>query len=930
MKKITLLIGLCFPFIGKSQPANMNLNNSTCGYYSNSAMTLSGTTNTFVVGTGGDYLFKSVTSVHIPVGTHISTSTSATGKFNASICNNQLDAVILPPVDINHVPEFSKVEFGIDLATISSLGGTSIDNRISAFLSDATGNYKPGTIGYTTAFNAGTIINPYDPQQISVDAVLFKPLTNVNPVIRHGFYFKDVTSTSTDWTTAIAGREFRVRFAPDVQGLWTGYINIYIGNQLLIENKAISFNVEGPLIAMKSGFVQKGPKPQYLQYSGTGDTYIPVGNNYSWSQEQYYCATQNCLNTADHRMAHGVRSEFTNFINLLTDQPAGNGGNTTRLLMCPWGMQIEFEKLGNYDSRQIEMSELDAYIDLLEQKNVKLILGQLIADLHVKTDQNPAVYTEGWLANPYNGNISGQSTYPNYKFKGINGITTCADLYNPANSGYATALQFFKNRWRYIEARWGYSTAISSYELLTEADVMDENYWANGMETNVANWCNGISQYLKESEGSKHLTTVSYLGDNFLLSNNMHHAQVWNKPYIDMISGHTYMDRDATDRINFQNVKDAKSEYPSKPVMYNEMNPMEFDNITYCTDIALHNSTWASMFSGSVGPGLSWESRRYNIALWGPPFVNPAQPNQNYGDTTKYEGEYERNYPALLAYLYPIDFKTTTYSNYSSLQPTGTPYYEIFDMVNNTQERAFGWIHNRSFNKYKDYKSLNNTGTYPNMSDLRNAPENAWFKNNAPQTATANGGYFQDEDNYNDVFGTGFSPMGRSGDFVVISNLLINTPYDVEWYWTWGSKGGQNELLYAANNLTSSGSGGVSILVPPTGTVGGTLYPGDWAFKIIKHSLHKTATGIEELQQNHLQVSPNPSTNVFVISSPDGAHEKATLRLFDISGRLIHEETVQDVNGYQLNLQSNDNGIYILKVAMKGSETILKLIKNGE
>jgi hypothetical protein len=118
----------------------------------------------------------------------------------------------------------------------------------------------------------------------------------------------------------------------------------------------------------------------------------------------------------------------------------------------------------------------------------------------------------------------------------------------------------------------------------------------------------------------------------------------------------------------------------------------------------------------------------------------------------------------------------------------------------------------------------------------------------------------------------------------------------------------------------------LTVTVPPTGTNGGTLYPGDWAFKIIKHS--PKPTGINELNQSKILVSPNPSNSIFLLSNPNGLHEKAVIKVFDVSGRLVHEETVQDINGYQLDLKNNENGIYILKVSVNGQEHVMKLIKD--
>jgi hypothetical protein len=863
-----------------------------------------------------------------------------------------MDAIVLQPSNTNAVPEYSKFEMGLNYTSVSS--------KIDAFLNDATGNWKPGTSGYATAFNAGngTIINPYDPQQMAVDVAFYRPSSpNSNPVIRHGFYYKVVgdnhtfNQPATDWTKqATVTYPWRIRFAPDELGTWMAYPVVYINNQVVQSSLGYQFTV---VASSNPGFIQKGPNPSYLQYSGSGATYIPVGNNYAWALNKStgglnQCNSANCFDTQDARMNYTAIAELNNFVNLLTASP--NGANTTRLLMAPWGFQIEMEKLGNYDSRQIEMSVLDDYISLLEQKNIKLVLGQGVVDFgNFATWQDPTKYAEGWNANPYNGSISSlhgpnsSQPYPNASFKGITGIATPQDLFNPYNIGYSTALQFYKNRWRYIDARWGYSTAISTYELLTEVDQMSDAggnniYWGKTpMEPNVSSWLNSITQYLKVDLATKHLTTVSYAGtaDPFKI-NLPQQSQIFGSSNLDIVSGHIYGCREALARLNFKWMQDGKNAFPAKPVYFNESDDIFFDDTNLCTDMSMHNNTWASIFSGAMGPGLTWAQQRYAIQ-WNSGtgmLYSPAQPNGPvYGAPNTYANEYERNFPAFMTFINKIDFKTKTYNYYSytsvpALTPPGPilrPFYEVFYMKNSPSQYIYGWAHNRSYTASNNTPCMNNTGNYNNMSNYRTAPANLYFAENAPQTTTANGGYFYNEDGYVDAFGTSFSPTSLGPNNIVIPNLT-GYKYIVTWVWTWGSNGGQD---YSQSAVFADSYGNLSITVPPTGYVGGTLYPGDWAFRIIPDNFApRFGTGIEEKTAPKMLISPNPSSDVFYISAAEGSlHEKANIELFDISGKLLLNQAVPDVDHYPLDLREMKNGIYILKVTVSGQTSILKLVK---
>jgi hypothetical protein len=942
-RSLLLYIGLMVPMIGWCQLNlnNLNLNNSAFEYYS-PTIDVGGTTS-LIIGSG-NYNLKAATSIHISTNTHIGTNNaSATGKFNASICNGQLDAVILEPADLNAVTKFSKVEIGINFPDI--------DTRVSNFLNGVGGYKKPGSPEYATAFANGTIINPYDPQHISVDVVLFRPSSpNNNGIIRYGFYYRDVTinNTNTNWNPpAYADKEWRVRFAPDETGVWTGFANIYVGGVLVEARKAFSFNVVN---SSNKGYIQKGPNPKYLQYSGSGGTYIPVGNQFAGipSTEISGCTgVPNCSFPGDHRLGFKVIADMNKFVNALAYTPTA--GNATRIIMSPWNFQIEYERLGNYDTRQIEMATLDNFINLLEQKNVKLTLAETSNGLNHSPDwQSPdGSFKDGWDGNPYNGSISSQTAYPNYQYKGLAGVYTIDDLLNPANPSYATFIQLQKNRWRYIESRWGYSTAVSTYELMNELDVITrkewspsknefidvDDYWQHAggsREPRFAAWLTTMAQYLKQDLKTKHLVTASYVGLNdynlFKVPNlGPMVSQIFSSPYVDVVSAHGYASAEFMQRMYFNHLPAANPAYPTKPFCYNEMDDAVYYVTDACTDIQIHNYTWSGMFSGSMGPGLTWSSDHYltgNTPL--------------YGVTNSYTGEYEKNYPALNSFIGQIDFQNTAYSSYSSLG--ATPAHEVFYMVDLAKQRAFGWAHNRSFNVFTNQAScLSNYNQFHTIQDFMNTPDSDpdadrpyYFRDNAPQTpgpAQGGTGMFYNNDNYVTEFGTAYAPVGKAATSVSIPNLLPNTTYAVVWVWTWGTNGGQDASGYTQLK-TSNANGIINCNIPPTGNVGGTLYPGDWAFKIIKTGNGPT-TSINEDKINKLTVSPNPSTDIFVIKGVEGeAHEKALIKVFDVSGRLIIDEQVADIENYQVDLKNNDNGIYILKIMIKDKLSVIKLIKN--
>jgi hypothetical protein len=292
-----------------------------------------------------------------------------------------------------------------------------------------------------------------------------------------------------------------------------------------------------------------------------------------------------------------------------------------------------------------------------------------------------------------------------------------------------------------------------------------------------------------------------------------------------------------------------------------------------------------------------------------------------------------------------IDFKNSTYNSYYSPLPSDLyKSHEVFYMVDNFKQKAYGWAHNRSYIVTNNTQCYNNLGNYQNISNFRENPNHVdvgyddtpgsvghdptllvYFKKNAPQT---NPGFFFNESQYVDVFGGQYDPKGLTGEVIQVGNLLPNNQYTVKWYWTWGSKGGQNEPLYSISGTTDD-LGILNITVPPTGTVNGTLFPGDWAFKVALPGL-RLNTVTEEKHSPKLMVSPNPSNSVFYISAvEESVHEKAYIELFDISGKLLMSETIPDADHFPLDLRDKTSGVYILKITINGQQSVFKLMKTN-
>jgi len=778
-------------------------------------------------------------------------SGTSTGNFHLNAFNNDLTIT----ASSSTVEKYHLFEL--------SLSYPDIKDRIENFLNPLN-NYKPtinnSSSPYESAFNLGTIINPYDPDHISVDAIFWKPSANTNGEIIHGFYYKEFQRGinefgEPDWIESISD-EWKIRFAPDTIGTYYYYVHIWIGGKLVAQSELMSFestNTTDP------GYVKVASDPgenkQYLKFQNPNDsTFIPIGNNYAWTLGDYSGKKHiNKTIASDVRMRPNGYGEITDALNRLSGSVSNQStlqANATRLVFAPWSFHIEREKLNNYNDRQVEMWELDNYMSFLEGKDIYLTLG-LILQGEFEWDKKDSLSTVDWRFNPYHDTIA--STDPTTLFKGIPGVNSPKEFYTDPE-----ARLFFKKRLRYIQSRWGYSKNLMLYELHSEID--NTNFFQNREEPTILeladfkDWYDDMAGFMKNSLKCKQLISVS-IGRG--ASYNWGTASIWQDPYIDLVLPHIYNSRETDVSLAKKALTDIETSLTSantqKPIFIQECNVDVYrDDIQYCTDLEYHKRNWAYNFIGSCG-----------VLFWDFAFLNPtsdmlATPDPvgyftgNIGSKT-YESEYYKNLTGLRSFLSDngMNLRTQRYTHTHKYGPiyNTDPWYEIVYSVSEDKKQIFGWFRNRSSNFYNCDDCINNfiigkqpTTVFPlvtNVSDI-------WKYNCTPLPILADKSYdprtwytrwpvtntFNDpincssidlpdnilnpgDDNYNKAFNVqnggyptnsvmilktvGNLMMGKGIQSLSIDQLDPSGYYTVQWYWTWDPDGN-----LANGNLTGT------------------------------------------------------------------------------------------------------------------------------
>ncbi|MBL0309459.1 MAG: DUF4465 domain-containing protein [Bacteroidetes bacterium] len=84
-------------------------------------------------------------------------------------------------------------------------------------------------------------------------------------------------------------------------------------------------------------------------------------------------------------------------------------------------------------------------------------------------------------------------------------------------------------------------------------------------------------------------------------------------------------------------------------------------------------------------------------------------------------------------------------------------------------------------------------------------------------------------------------------------------------------------------------------------------------------------TGIEDLTENDILLSPNPFTGSFAINFPEGTER---IELFDINGRMVKNKILKESMKQEV-IQTTDllSGLYFVKVFGGGASVVLKALK---
>ena len=343
-----------------------------------------------------------------------------------------------------------------------------------------------------------------------------------------------------------------------------------------------------------------------------GVSFRPIGVNYPWPSGKGYPLrnlvddNQIVYDPEDHGQLPPI-AHYEQYLRMM-DTLAMNGVNYFRMIMNPFTLDIEYEKLGDYSDRMHIAEEMDL---ILERAAANDIL------IHWNLMLHNTLQINGYHIDLWDWTDENSGTGYCYKTQ-IDSVETPLDFLTNH-----TAKKYYKERLRYIIARWGYSSDIAMFEHFSEIDQIgtehDENAEAisftnqyAGNEAVFNEWHGEMSWYLKEVLEIPQLLTLSYTTE---YDEDLDHS-FWHGN-IDVINLNNYnyntSDIHGYHRRNIRKkIAETGDDYNDghhvwgnykKPLFFSEMGAHEVWNCD--NNVETRRSIWQSYFWGISG-GLEW------------------------------------------------------------------------------------------------------------------------------------------------------------------------------------------------------------------------------------------------------------------------------------------------------------------------------------
>ncbi len=303
------------------------------------------------------------------------------------------------------------------------------------------------------------------------------------------------------WNQLETPLPFRIRFAPPLSGEW----NVKIFRETSSQKKVL---IDELKIVVKEknnpGNVTIHESNRYLERdaeivlpTGVNLPFPYVNNNLLYSQDR------------DEKLKLRAWVEYRK----LVQQYLVQGGKYFRFFIHPSTTDIEFEEVGYYQSRQHYAWEVDQIVKMCEENNALINFNFLYHTMMMKMGdyyQFKYDYTDNW---------HDKTAWPYKDINYISGYSKLLSSKTPSDMILnEKAFRYLKEKTRYMMARWGYSTALSNIELVSEPWHIDQNGFTHQTPYDSLNVAGDIA---RKAAYKYHSELASYIKDSLLIKNKL-------------------------------------------------------------------------------------------------------------------------------------------------------------------------------------------------------------------------------------------------------------------------------------------------------------------------------------------------------------------------------------------------------------------------
>ena len=310
---------------------------------------------------------------------------------------------------------------------------------------------------------SATYDNPFDPEDVAVDTRVRLP--DGSSVTVPGFLdrpYQRALTNGQEIVTPCGEAAWRVRFAPWQPGEYSAVVAVRdrSGGR---ESGRVCFTA---VAGSEPGFLRTSARDRRYFAFDNGGTYFPIGENMCWG---------------------GKRGTF-DFDNWLPALSLA-GGNYTRFWLSPCWFTFALERPGKPE-RGLGMGQfdlgnawrLDYALELARRQRIRAML--CIDSFNILREKSGY---NCWEVSPHNAANGGPLQRP-------------ADFWQSAEMD-----RLYRNKLRYLVARYGSSTAVFAWEFWNEVDIITDY-----QTEPVRRWHERMARYLRSIDPYRHLITTSY------------------------------------------------------------------------------------------------------------------------------------------------------------------------------------------------------------------------------------------------------------------------------------------------------------------------------------------------------------------------------------------------------------------------------------